>query len=381
MLSRRGLLLAGGAACAGAVGARAWQTGLVGAGDGARELWRDWRGLPGTMPVVAAGVLAASAHNTQPWRFLPRGDVIDLEADARQDLGAVDPFARQKWLGVGCAVENMVAAAAGLGRQMEVALAEDGPAVARLSLGATAAARPELLDRISRRHTNRAPYQDRPIDRPIVDELRALSRDSAARLDLLDHRHKRGAAFATATIDATRTLIADADFMRASDAWFRATPREEKQHRDGPSLRCSGLPGWKRVASGLAPRLSDSATHQAWLQLTAERHVGTAAAFGVISLTEPASRRALVEAGRLWQRLQLAATGHGLGFQPLDQLLEVADRDRQLSRPAAAQAQLAALAEPGWHPVLTFRLGWPTVEAPASARRPLATFLPGSTSS
>jgi hypothetical protein len=373
MSTRRKVLISGGAACVGALGARAWQTGLVGAGSDAEELWRDWRKPGGPMALVGAGVLAASPHNTQPWLFTVRDDTIDLRVDRQKELGIVDPFGRQLWIGVGCAMENMAAAAAGLGRAVEIHPGF-GAVVARLFLGPSLTARPELLDRIERRHTNRAPYQERAVDRPVVDELRALASNPATRLDVHD-RQGRGADFAVAAVEATKTLIADTDFMRASDSWFRTTPREEKQHRDGPSLRCSGLPGWKRVASGLAPRLSDPATHQAWLKLTADRHCATAAAFGVISLREPENPGALLEAGRLWQRIQLAATGRGLGFQPLDQLLEVADRDRQLGRSPAAERQLAKFTEPGWHPVLTFRLGWPTAPALASARRPLASFL------
>lgn len=372
------LLGSGAAVAAGAVGlgARAWQKGVLPAMDEPRALWHQWRTLPWPSPVIAAGVLAASPHNSQPWLFRLDGPVIDLEVDERRALGPVDPFLRQMWLGTGCALENMVASAAGFGRPLDVRTFAKGARVARLREGQAAAPRPRLLDLISRRHTNRGPYHRQiPVPRPVVQELTALASHPATRVDLFDRDEARGRSFAVSTLEATRALVADAPFIRASDAWFRQTPREEAEHRDGTSLRCAGLPAWKWLLGTLGPPTGERAGHDAWLTLTEEQHCGTAAAFGAISVEDPSDREQLVEAGRLWQRLQLSATARGLAFQPLDQILELADRQGQLGLPRTAEARLATLTETNWRPVLTFRLGSPQRPAPASARRPLPTFV------
>jgi hypothetical protein len=247
--------------------------------------------------------------------------------------------------------------------------------VARLTAAGAGAEQPALLDSIERRHTNRGPYhRDRPLEPSLITELTA-GRDPVARIEIVPATTGLGQALADATVDAARALVADREFMRASDRWFRLTPREEDRHRDGPSLRCAGLPAWKRVAAALGPPPSDQATDQAWLTMTRERHCGTASAFGLITVRDPADRRQLVEAGRLWQRVQLQATARCLGFQPLDQLPELADREQALRRPASAALRLAGLGSPGHVPVFLFRLGWPHGPAPASARRPLASFL------
>ena len=379
MLTRRALLGAGAgtlAAAAAGAAARAAQTGLLPPLDEPQALWRHWRTLPGPSAVVAAGVLAANPHNSQPWRFRLDGSAIELALDERRALGPVDPFLRQMWLGTGCALENMVVGAAGLGRPVEVVTVARGALAARLVPGSATGGRPELLDRISRRHTNRGPYlRDVPVPRPLLDQLTALTSHAATRVELFGSDEPRGRDFAASIVDATRALIADTTFMRASDAWFRQTPSEEAQHSDGTSLRCAGLPAWKRTLATLGPRTGERASHEAWLDLTRRQHLGTAANLGVISARDAGDRAQLLEAGRLWQRLQLAATSHGLGFQPLDQLLELADRERQLGVAPTAELRLARLTEPGWLPVMTFRLGWPARAAPASARRALPSFL------
>ena len=379
MLTRRILLGAGaGTLAAAALGAaaRAAHTGLLPQLDEPQALWRHWRTLPGPSAVVAAGVLAANPHNSQPWRFRLDGPAIELKLDERRGLGPVDPFLRQMWLGTGCALENMVVGAAGLGRPVQAITVAKGALAARLVPGAAAAARPELLDHISRRHTNRGPYlRDVPVPRPILDQLAALTSHAATRVELFGRDEPRGRDLAASLVDATSALTADTTFMRASDAWFRQTPREEAQHRDGTSLRCAGLPAWKRTLAALGPRTGERANHEAWLDLTRRQHLGTTAVLGAISVRDVGDREQLLEAGRLWQRIQLAATAHGLGFQPLDHLLELADRERQLGVTPTAEPRLSRLTEAGWRPALTFRLGWPALEAPASGRRALPSFL------
>ena len=52
----------------------------------------------------------------------------------------------------------------------------------------------------------------------------------------------------------------------------------------------------------------------------------------------------VLEAGRLWQRLHLEAVRHGVAMQPLNQMMEIAERDRVLGRSSEATRQLARMA-------------------------------------
>ena len=117
-LSRRGAL-----ACSGATIFVALTGGMLRAYDAAgRPLpagdayapWRLWddpsiRGTP--LALVAAGVLAANPHDTQPWLFAVSADAIGIFADLSRNLGAMDAYVREMHLGLGCAIENMMLAA------------------------------------------------------------------------------------------------------------------------------------------------------------------------------------------------------------------------------------------------------------------------------
>jgi hypothetical protein len=105
---------AGTLAVAGAGGLtwRAVAAGVYAAGTGpAYAAWDQWN-PPGRAAwnLVRAGVLAASAHNTQPWLFRVGRDRIDLYADLARGPGAMDPLRREMHLSLGCALENVVLA-------------------------------------------------------------------------------------------------------------------------------------------------------------------------------------------------------------------------------------------------------------------------------
>jgi hypothetical protein len=68
----------------------------------------------------------------------------------------------------------------------------------------------------------------------------------------------------------------------------------------------------------------------------------------------------------------------GLAAQPLNQLPEMIDRDRQLGRkPHFALAADALLDDTAWRPTFALRIGNPLVPALASPRRPVSEVLGG----
>jgi len=201
------------------------------------------------------------------------------------------------------------------------------------------------------------------------DALRAQVRGDDTHLAMFDATSAAGHSFVDAVVHGTEELIDDPEFMRATDAWFRWTPREVGGHRDGPALEAAGLSPWRRVFAQLAPRPSGARYHRAWLEATRDVHLATAPAFGVISVRDPAEETQLIEAGRLWQRLHLEATLRQLAMQPLDQWLELIDRTRQRGR--AAPLSGTSFAPAGFVPVMMFRAGTPQRSAQPSARRPL----------
>jgi len=133
-ISRRDFLKLGGAAfvvVAGGSVFRAVDQGLFGVGQGvAYEPWKNWRDADSpTERIIAAGILASNPHNSQPWMFRIANSNIDLFAIPERQIGAIDPFLREMYIGLGCALENMRLAAEAEGFTADIRLMRD-PATA-----------------------------------------------------------------------------------------------------------------------------------------------------------------------------------------------------------------------------------------------------------
>lgn len=383
--TRRHLALGAGAALLAsglATRAAASASDLPNDGDAYRP-WRDWSAAePGSRHLVHSAILAANAHDTQPWQFCAAADRIELFADERRNLGAMDPFRREMHISLGCAIENLALAARAQGFAPRVVV-DPGPVTpvpsaaglrhaATIALDKAALDLPPLLAAIPHRHTNRGRYDaSRPVPTAALDQFRALAgTDDAVRLVLLTEAEQRE-KFAAATVAATEAIIADKGMIADSDAWFRGSDAEIAEHRDGPTLYAAGLSPLTLMLARLFP-VSPERSHRGWLDQTRDVQVATAPAFGLIAVRDLYDRPQAIRAGRLWQRLHLQATLLGLGMQPLNQLPEMVDREAQLGKPPATAATLAALAgDPAWRPTFAFRVGFAERAAPASPRRAL----------
>lgn len=360
---------------------RAWDNGAFNPGAGPPyALWDDWREarLDGPLAIVRAGILAANAHNAQPWRFTIGEHGVALYAEPGRNLGSFDPFRRELTLSLGCALENMILAADAQGGSTLIlptagrrtSTLDATLPVAVLIPERVAANAPPLFDAIDRRHTNRGPYAaERGLSAALEMELKALADMPGSRLMLFDSDSQR-AALGRLIVSATESIVADPAMAADSAHWFRFARGDIDKHRDGITLDATGLTDFVSVAAKLIPAPSPEMADRQWLGATRDVHVATAPLFGMIAIKDPYDLQSTLEAGRLWQRIHLWATARGLAAQPLNQPAELVDRDYQLSRPSPMETALAVLTgDPAWRPTFIFRMGYAERAARPSPRR------------
>jgi len=182
-------------------------------------------------------VLAPSIYNTQPWRFKITDRAIELYADRTRALPVVDPEDRQLTISCGAALFHLRLAIRYFGHTDVTELLPDPhnpDLLARVRPGKARAATDEerrLFRTIPKRHTNRQPYEPRPIPESLRDALRASAEAEGAWLRMVEGEEAR-AHVADLIAEGDRLQITDIRFRREVAAWIH--PLRTQSHNGIP---------------------------------------------------------------------------------------------------------------------------------------------------
>lgn len=304
--------------------------------------------------LIRSATLAASSHNTQPWRFRVEPDEITILPDVARRCPVVDPDDAHLYRSLGCAAENLVQAAAAQGLDADVRYDAETDAVI-VGLRPSETALPtELFEAISVRQSTRLTFDGTPVS---PDELAKLERAGSG-------PGVRAVMITDAGVmESIGDLVADGDMAQLTDrafrrellSWVRYNPTAAQRTGDGLAGRCSGnpsLPTWLgRLLAPLVIRARPQADRDA-------TNIRSAAGIAVF-VAELDDRPTWIEVGRAYQRLALQAAALDIRTAFINQPIEV----------PALRARLDALIGlDGEHAQLAVRFGHGPL-APFSLRR------------
>ena len=305
--------------------------------------------------LVRLATLAASSHNTQPWRFFVAPDCIRIHPDLDRRCPVVDPHDAHLWRSVGCAAENIVVGASAQRLSARVVFSDGAVQVA---LGPAHDMLPDpLVHVIPERQSCKAPYDGQALSGPELQSLEDAALVNAACAVLItDDAQIKGIADLVA--EGNRIQLADSGFRDELIEWMRFSDREAIVTGDGLAGRVLGMPSVPRWLGRMLVNLMLSGPRQA----DTDRHLletSSAVAVIVAAGDEPET---WIDTGRASQRLQLQATALGIASAFLNQPIETAALRSRLE-------SLLGLA-PGERAHLMLRLGRGP-QRPFSLRRKL----------
>lgn len=158
--------------------------------------------------------------------------------------------------------------------------------------------------------------------------------------------------------------------VQDSERWGRGRWSDVQKFRDGLTIDAAGLPPLMAAVAKIMPRLPAERTYRYWVEQTRDVHATKTPLFGLIAVRDRYDQQQNLRAGRIWQRMHLWATARGLAAQPINQAVEVVDRERTLDKEPREVGLLAELTgDAAWRPTFMFRMGYPVRPAPPSPRR------------
>jgi nitroreductase len=360
MIERRQILIGGGGLVIGGAAASYLGTRQMGSMDRYNDAAAAMRAAlseqPETADFIRFASLAASGHNTQPWRFRASGRKIEILPDLSRRTPVVDPDDHHLFVSLGCAAENLSIAASARGRPGYLSFNGAGDASVDFMFDQGTPARSALFDAISRRQSTRAEYDGRQVSNSDLKTLAAASALRGVDLVLITERP---------TIERVRDLvvagntaqIADPAFIAELKKWLRFSPSVAMETGDGLFGAASGnpaLPNW------LGTRVFDWVFTSGAENDKYARQIASSSGIAIF-VAEKNDREHWVLAGRACQRFALQATALGLKCAFINQPVEVAKLRPELA---------SLIGMPGRRPNLVMRFGYgPTL--PYSARRPV----------
>jgi hypothetical protein len=306
--------------------------------------------------IVRNATLAASSHNTQPWKFKTQSSAITILPDLARRCPVVDPDDHHLFASLGCALENLDIAARALGFQPSASFDDSADGSVRVELTPGPAVESPLSGAIPHRQSSRALYDGQPVSHSQLRVLEAAGVGVGTGVILLTQKAQLERVLDYVVAGNTAQLENPA-FVRELKTWIRFNDSDAMRTGDGLSARASGNP--------TAPHWLGSMLLNVLLTARSENekyrnHIRSSAGIAVF-FSETNDKAHWIEAGRACERFCLQAAALDLRTAFINQPVEV----------VPLRAQFASYLGIGQRrPDLIVRFGHGPV-MPRSLRRPI----------
>ena len=267
--------------------------------------------------IIRYATLAPNGHNTQPWKFAITQNAIEIYPDYTRRLPVVDPDNREMWISLGCALENLLLAAAASGYAANVIYPDSTDAIT-VNLTKDMPRLSPLFDMIPIRQNTRSEYDGQPVNQGDLNLLQTTRGEPGVVLQFLTGTNEIEIALEYVN-QGNLLQYADTKFVNELIDWLRFNKKEALKSRDGLYSRCSGnpeVPRWlgKSFVSGTKP--------QQQADLDAKKLRSSSGAVVIASETD--DKIGWVRTGQVYERLALQMTALNIKSALLNQPIEVA---------------------------------------------------------
>jgi hypothetical protein len=335
------------------------------------KLWDPWEISEGGFPkkgeqsdklrfLLNYAVLAPSSHNSQPWLFKITQSGLELHADRTRALPVTDPEDRELIISCGAALLHLRLALQHFGYSFQVKTLPDPNSqdlLARVIIDAenpneTGREDDALFKAMTKRRTNRMPFENRRIPDALLLEFQASASKEGAWLHFAlgdDNRNQ----VADLIAEGDRIQMANRHFRRELAAWVH--PNRAASH-DGMPGYALGIGGLASSFASLVVRTFDVGKGQA----AKDRQLASGSPVLALLGTDADTASDWLSAGQALARVLLHARSNNVWASFLNQPIEVPE----------LRPRLRDLFGRNGFPHMLFRMGYGQDVKPTPRRTP-----------
>ncbi len=315
--------------------------------------------------LVRLATLAPSEHNTQPWKFSIHGNEVRIFPDFTRRLPIIDPDDHGLYIGLGCALENLLVAARNHGLEAHVEYFPTGEPdeclLVHLDRGKESRDA-DAFKAIPLRQTTRCSFGERDIPKGDLRRLEAANCFENIHFRLFTEPREILGVMEFVK-EASRVQFRNPVFVEELLAWVRFNAKEVSDHQDGlaaPALGLSCTPRWlgKIIMKALATSEKKARMAEKLIRTSSEL---------ILFTVEKNDRHHWVDLGRSFERVALTATTLNIKMAHMNMPCEVPQVRRDLQKHLGMDEE---------QPLLLLRIGYGP-DMPRSPRRPVQNVLVG----
>ncbi|HEX3006902.1 MAG TPA: hypothetical protein VHO90_04740 [Bacteroidales bacterium] len=278
--------------------------------------------------------LAASSHNTQPWKVEVIGtDSLVVFPDFSRKLTVVDPHSRELFISLGAFIENLDIASNYLGYITSIQVCHGDGSTCDNTFITVSLKKGKRLNLDITETENRRTLRSAFDTAQIADSaISILTSENVGTAHFVSNRSSQGKYIKRETIEAYAQQARCTEAQDELAKWIRFSNTDVKNKRDGlttSGMEINGIAGWF-VRNFFTP---DDSKKEAFISGGIERTCNQVEnCGGWILITQPSESPAnWISTGRIVERINIKCLELMLGFHPMSQMIEEQDFEKQVN--------------------------------------------------
>jgi len=310
--------------------------------------------------LIKYAIKAPSGHNSQPWKFKLEKNSITIFPDYQRVLPVADPDNHELFISLGCALENLIIAAAYFGYHTHIEMKMEDPFKESIRVGFSSGNNQnydQLFNNIEIRQSTRSKYNKALIPPADIEKLNEAGNQDQV-LFLLFTESFQIEPVIEIIKRATVSQLSKKEFIKELMQWIRFNRKTAEKTGDGLYSGAIGSPSVPKWLGKLFLNLTSDPKREARKNVNLMKNSSGI----LIFIAKENNKEAWVNLGRSFQRVALTATSLNINHAHINSACEE----------IVARKKLAEVLQlnPEEQPLLIIRIGY-SEKRPYSFRRPL----------